>query len=78
MDDSLDSVGTTDEGIELHQQLDELWKKAGMRARKWIFNSPKVVAATPEDDRATELKLTDDQDGVVKALGISWDSKDDV
>ena len=56
MDDSLDSVGTPDEGIELYQQLDELWKKAGMRARKWISNSPEVVAATPEDDRATELK----------------------
>ena len=34
MDDSLDSVGTPNEGIELYQQLDELWKKAGMRARR--------------------------------------------
>ncbi len=77
MDDSIDSVETDEEGVELYQQLDGLWKLAGMQARKWISNSPEVVAATPEDDRATELKLTDSQDGVVKTLGISWNSKDD-
>ena len=77
MDDSIDSVETDVEGIELYQQLDALWKLAGMQARKWISNSPEVVAATPENDRATELKLTDSQDGVVKTLGLAWNSKDD-
>ena len=71
MDDSIDSVETDAEGIELYQQLDSLWKLAGMKARKWISNSPEVVAATPENDRATELKFTDSQDGVVKALGLA-------
>ena len=50
---------------------------AGMQARKWISNSPEIAAATPENDRATELKLTDGQDGVVKTLGLAWNSKDD-
>ena len=51
---------------------------ASKQARKWISNSPKVVAATPQEDRATELKLNDGQDPVVKTLGISCDSKEDV
>ena len=51
MDDSIDSVETDVEGIELYQQLDALWKLAGMQARKWISNFPEVVAATPKNDR---------------------------
>lgn len=47
-----------------------------MHARKWISNSPKVIAATPEQDRATELRLHDGRDPVVKTLGVSWDCKD--
>ena len=81
MDDSIDSVESKieEEGIELYRQLNGLWSLAGMQARKWISNSPKVsVAATPEEDRATELKLNDGQDPVIKTLGIVWDSKEDV
>ena len=77
MDDSIDSVETDVEDIELYQQLDALWKLAGMQARKWISNSPEVVAATPENDRGIELKLTDSRDGVVKTVGLAWNSKDD-
>ena len=50
----------------------------GHASKKVVFNSPKVVPATPEEDRATELKLNDGQDPVVKTLGISCDSKEDV
>ena len=47
MDDSIDSVESKieEEGIELYRQLNGLWSLAGMQARKWISNSPKVVAA---------------------------------
>ena len=55
MDDSIDSVETDEEGVELYRQLDALWSLAGMQARKWISNSPKVIAATPEEDRATQI-----------------------
>ena len=78
MDDSLDSVETPEEGIELYRQLDSLWGLAGMKARKWISNSPEVVQATPKEDRATELKLTEaNQEPVVKTLGVSWNSTED-
>ena len=78
MDDSIDSVETEEEGIELHRQLDALWSLASMQARKWISNCPKVIAATPEEDRATQLNVSDGQGPVIKALGLSWESKDDV
>ena len=78
MDDSIDSVETEEEGIELYRQLEALWSLAGMQARKWISNSSKVVATTPEADRATKISLGDDKDPVIKALGLSWESKEDV
>ena len=78
MDDSMDSVETEEDGIELCHQLKELWSLAGMQARKWVSNSPKVIAATPEEDRATKVSLQDNQDPVIKALGLSWESEEDV
>ena len=78
MDDSIDSVETEEEGIELYRQLDALWSSAGMQARKWISNSPKVIAATPEEDRTAQLSVSDGQGPVIKALGLSWESIDDV
>lgn len=43
MDDSIDSVETVEKGIQLYKELDSLWGIAGMKARKWISNSPEVV-----------------------------------
>ena len=37
----------------------------------------KLSQQHPKIDRATKLKLTDSQDGVVKTLGLAWNSKDD-
>ena len=35
MDDSMDSVMDDSQGIKSYKQLDELWSKAAMHARKW-------------------------------------------
>ena len=78
MDDSLDSVENDRQGIELYEQLKELWELAGMKARKWISNSPDVMAAIPTEDRAIEFTINDSQDPVTKTLGLSWNSVDDV
>ena len=40
MDDGKDSVLDNSQGIGLFKQLDELWSRAGMHARKWLSNSP--------------------------------------
>ncbi|VDI81624.1 Hypothetical predicted protein [Mytilus galloprovincialis] len=42
MDDSMDSVINDEQGIELYNQLSQLWAKAGMYARKWLSNSKAV------------------------------------
>ena len=51
MDDSLDSIEEDEKGIDLYRQLKSLWAKADMHARKWVSNSPKVMAVIPEADR---------------------------
>jgi len=66
MDDSIDSVETVQDGIQLYKELDSLWGIAGMQARKWVSNSPEVVAATPEADRATELSFTVGQEHIYR------------
>ena len=70
MDDSIDSVETVQDDIQLYKELGSLWGITGMQARKWVSNSPEVVAATPEADRATELQISEGQEPVVKTLGI--------
>ena len=39
MDDSMDSVLTDEQGVDLYEQLSELWSKAGMHTHKWLSNS---------------------------------------
>ena len=47
MDASLDSFETESEAKEAHNQLVQLWSSCGMKARKWISNSTKVLSAIP-------------------------------
>ena len=58
VDDSMDSISDDQTGIELYRQLPELWGRAGMHARKWLSNSPKVLEKIPVDDRASEANMT--------------------
>ena len=74
----MDRVETEEDGIELYRKLEKLWSLAGMQARKWVSNSPVVIAATPKEDHATKVSLSDNQDPVIKALRLSWESKKDV
>ena len=50
MDDSIDSVETVQDGIQLYKELESLWGITRMKARKWVSNSLEVVAATPIAD----------------------------
>lgn len=58
MDDSMDSVLDDSQGIELYKQLDELWSKAGMHARKWLSSSSQVLEKIPIKDRASRWTST--------------------
>ena len=72
MDDGKDSVLDNSQGIELFKQLDELWSRAGMHARKWLSNSPQVLEKIPIEDRASEVDINKDPPPIVKTLEITW------
>ena len=77
MDDSMDSVATEEQGIELQRQLSNLLTKAGMHARKWLSNSPKVLGEIQIHDRKFEVDL--DREGLpaAKTLGVWWSADND-
>ena len=77
MDDSIDSVEDDKDGVQLYHELKELWAKAKMEARKWVSNSPQVLAEIPVEDRASEIVINDGQNPTTKTLGIAWNSQTD-
>ena len=78
MDDSMESVNTETQGIELYHQLSELWLKAGMCARKWLSNSRTVLEHIPERDRASKVNLDTSYLPTTKALGVTWIAENDL
>ena len=48
MDDSLVSVRDNQTAIQLFEELQGLWAKAGMKPRKWLINSPEVLTKIPQ------------------------------
>ena len=77
MDDSLDSVRDNDSAIQLVQELQELWAKAEMKAKKWLSNSSEVLAAIPKELRAYVIDLNDSLPAT-KTLGVLWRAQQDV
>ena len=77
MDVSLDSVRDNDSAIQLLQELQELWAKAGMKARKWLSNSSEVLAAIPKKLRPNGIDLNDSLPAT-KTLGVLWRAQQDV
>ncbi|XP_012556468.2 uncharacterized protein LOC105844406 [Hydra vulgaris] len=78
MDDSMDSVETEEKAIELYNQLTQLWKKAGMTARKWISNSKIVMECIPIEARAAKININMENLPTVKTLGVSWEAVEDM
>ena len=78
MDDSMDSVHTEEQGMELYHQLSDLLSKAGMPARKWLSNSSSVLAEIPLEDRKAEVDLDRSQLPCTKTLGVWWLADQDV
>ena len=72
VNDSMNSVKTCDEAINLYKELSELWGKSGMYARKWVLNESEVLKESPEKDRAMEVNLKCGEFPSIKTLGILW------
>ena len=71
MDDSMDSVRNDEESIRLYEDLQQILSKAGMRPRKWLSNSKKLMSTIPKPDIKECAKENN------KALGIFWDHQND-
>ena len=76
MDDSLDSVRDKQTAIQLFEELQGLWTKAGMKSRKWL-SKPEVLTKIPQELHTYEINLKDSLP-TAKTLGISWRARQDV
>ena len=52
MEDFFKSVKSTDEALEMQQQLSEMLNLGGFHWTKWISNEKEVIARVPELERA--------------------------
>ena len=77
MDDSLDSTRNNDTAIQLFHEMQALWEKAGMKARKWLSNSPEVLTVIPQELRAFEIDLNHNTLPSTKTLGVLWSAEED-
>jgi hypothetical protein len=78
MDDTIDSVDSTEEGIHLREQLTQLLEGAGFIVRRWCSNDPEVLRGLPEEDKATGIvKVKESELPSVNTLGVLWSAEKD-
>ena len=70
IDDSMDSALIDELGVDLYEQLSELWRKAGMHTHKWLSNSPVVMSKIPLQHRANKMNLDEVNSPSVRTLGV--------
>ena len=78
MDDTLDSLISDKEGINLYFDLKTIWKKAGMEPHKWLTNSKDVLEVIPIEERARKIDLESSIDCKTKTLGLTWHADSDL
>jgi len=64
--------------LTLKSGLERVLGTAKFELKKWSSNTPQLLASIPPEDRAQSVVLFDDTDmGLVKVLGLNWNSCDD-
>lgn len=69
MDDLTTSVPTVDEGKSLSRELIDFFKSGGFHLTKWASNSPELLDAVPQSNRAA-IEFSDNEN--LKVLGLKW------
>lgn len=69
MDDLTTSVPTVNEGISLSRELIDLFKAGGFHLTKWASNSPELLDAVPQSNRAA-IEFSNNEN--IKVLGLKW------
>ncbi|KAL9977438.1 hypothetical protein ACROYT_G014841 [Oculina patagonica] len=79
MDDFFKSVKSSDQALELQQELVEMLNEAAFHLTKWISNEKEVIEQIPESERAPSIKVV--EESIVmpmeRALGVVWDTSSD-
>ena len=81
VDDLLAGAQTESEAKELYTQLRSVLKKGGFNLCKWRSSSNKVLTSIPTElqEKLLTKDMTSDQTSAQpKALGLQWDSREDV
>lgn len=64
--------------LKLQSDLKTVLGRAGFELKKWSSNDPLTLATIPQEDRAQSvLQFDDPEAGLVKVLGLNWNSSDD-
>ena len=81
VDDFLAGAKTAEEAKELFTQLRSILQKGGFNLCKWRSSSSEVIDSIPldlQEKLLTKDATTSQTSAQPKALGLQWDSKDDV
>ncbi|XP_076230300.1 uncharacterized protein LOC143176716 [Nomia melanderi] len=74
VDDLLTGADTMEEARHIQHQIGELLQRGGLNIRQWASNEPALLKGLREDQIHPKI-LGDDT--TMKALGISWDARND-
>ncbi|XP_026686181.1 uncharacterized protein LOC103518638 isoform X2 [Diaphorina citri] len=77
MDDCVASFPTETEVVLFYQDVVKLFHSGGFTFAKWISNSNQVMDIIPESERLTKLVSFDNENNVVKILGMCWNASND-
>ena len=76
VDDCLTGANSVEEGIQLQDELQNLFSEADFLSRKWNSSNPTVLQAISPElcDAQTALTISDSDEVYTKTLGIAWHS----
>jgi hypothetical protein len=78
VDDLLISCADEREVNELHEELNALLEKAGLKMKKWLSSSRKVMTTIPKHLHAKEISFEPDAPlPTQKTLGLQWNAEKD-
>ena len=78
VDDLLKSVHDEKTAVTLALELISLLQRGGFRLCKFMSNCQTVLEALPESEVSQQANIDLDSEPVQRALGVSWDTKEDV
>ncbi|XP_028167249.1 uncharacterized protein LOC114357705 isoform X2 [Ostrinia furnacalis] len=78
VDDALFGAQTIDEALEVRDQFIDLLGRANLQLHKWAANDDQLLAGIPADKQHFEEHELGNEDLSMKALGVSFNVRDDV